>query len=90
MKKLSLSYGWAKFPMANRMGNLHKRMRITMLFGEQSWILDRIFDDMGLQNLEQYSIHVLKNAGHHVYADAAPEFNLKVLEEAETCDKETF
>ncbi|XP_046843579.1 1-acylglycerol-3-phosphate O-acyltransferase ABHD5-like isoform X2 [Xenia sp. Carnegie-2017] len=60
MKKLSLPYGWAKFPMVNRMGDLHKRMRITMLFGEQSWILDQYLKTWDYRTLSNTPFMSLK------------------------------
>ncbi|XP_020893261.1 1-acylglycerol-3-phosphate O-acyltransferase ABHD5 isoform X2 [Exaiptasia diaphana] len=37
-KHLSIPYGWAKFPMVNRVGNLDRRIPITFIYGARSWV----------------------------------------------------
>jgi len=84
-KSLTSGFGWAKNPMASRIGNFaRKDIPITLMYGEKSWI-DRksghLIED--LRKDSYVKINIIEDAGHHVYADNVDEFNKMVLF---TCD----
>ncbi|XP_074595572.1 1-acylglycerol-3-phosphate O-acyltransferase ABHD5-like [Brevipalpus obovatus] len=75
-KALSLPRGWAKYPMVYRIGELHEDISLTFIYGARSWI-DRepAIQIKYILGDSRVSLHIVKGAGHHVYADKAKEFN---------------
>ncbi|KAI1287022.1 (Lyso)-N-acylphosphatidylethanolamine lipase [Halotydeus destructor] len=75
-KALALPTGWAKFPIIQRIVELHADIDLTFLYGSRSWI-DRqpAFQIKYLLRDRSVDIHVIQGSGHHVYADKAEEFN---------------
>jgi len=82
------SFGWAKFPMIHRIPALRNDVPITFIYGARSWI-DRKPGEF-IQELRKDSfvdIHILRGAGHHVYADRCDEFNSLVLNASKAADE---
>jgi len=81
------SFGWAKYPMLPRILALPADVPITFIYGANSWIDSKpgkiIKETRGNSLVE---VHVLEDAGHHVYADKCDEFNLLVLQACEAAD----
>lgn len=69
-------FGWAKNPMIKRIHEVRDDVPITLLFGSRSWV-DSAAGDF-IQKVRPNSFvqsHIINQAGHHVYADRADEFN---------------
>lgn len=75
-KSLILPMGWAKYPMIQRVGELHSDIELTFIHGSKSWI-DRqpAIQIKYLLSDRSVEIHVIPGAGHHVYADKHDTFN---------------
>jgi len=75
---------WPLHPIGERMKGLNDDVPVSFLYGANTWM-----------NKEQGSItkeyrkncytnvKIIKNAGHHIYLDNTPEFNVSVLEACE-------
>lgn len=74
-------FGWAKNPMINRIHEIRSDVPITLLYGSRSWV-DSAGGDL-IQKVRPNSFvrsHIINQAGHHIYADRAEEFNRLVVE----------
>ncbi|XP_031562008.1 1-acylglycerol-3-phosphate O-acyltransferase ABHD5-like [Actinia tenebrosa] len=91
-KHLSIPYGWAKFPMINRIGKLDKRIPITFVHGARSWVENEsAYSVKHLRQDNYVDVQVIKGAGHHVYADRYEDFNKvvdKVFELVDTAQED--
>ncbi|CAM4918563.1 unnamed protein product [Rotaria socialis] len=66
---------WSKNPMIDRIHLIDERIPIHFLHGEQSWIeIDSSWIAQGKR--DNVFIDTMKDAGHHVYADAPDEFDI--------------
>ena len=86
-KTLSLPTGWAKNPMIQRIDKLDPSIDLSFIYGERSWI-DR---QPGIQIKQlcterSVEVHVIHNAGHHVYADKLEDFNRLVNKSCSDAD----
>lgn len=80
-------FGWAKNPMIKRIHEIRREVPITLLYGSRSWV-DSSGGDL-IQKMRPNSYvrtHIINQAGHHIYADRAEEFNRLVVE---TCNGKT-
>lgn len=78
-KKMSAMYGWAKFPMIDRIGLVDKNIPMTMLHGGDSWIsIDPSFETKQIRSDCYVRIEEVPDASHHVYADQPDAFNVLV------------
>jgi len=85
------NFGWAKYPMIHRLPALRNDVPITFIYGARSWI-DRKSGDC-IKDLRENSyvdVHILRGAGHHVYADNSEEFNSFVLKVSESADQKSI
>lgn len=75
-KSLTSGLGWAKFPMIQRIADLHPDINLTFIYGARSWI-DRqpALQIKCLLSDRSVDVHVIQGAGHHVYADKHELFN---------------
>lgn len=87
-RSMMSGFGFAKFPMLNRVDSLHKEVPMTMIYGSRSWV------DHGpggqIQQLRKGSyvdVQVINGAGHHVYADKCEQFNGIVLQACKVADR---
>ncbi|CAF0778729.1 unnamed protein product [Adineta steineri] len=68
-------FAWAKEPMVDRIHLLDERTPIYFLHGDQSWITSE--SSFIIQEKRQnVFVETVKGAGHHIYADAAVEFEM--------------
>lgn len=73
-------FGWAKSPIMNRIHELEKEIPITFLYGSRSWVDNANGETIkSLRPKSFVNVEIIKNAGHHVYADRAEEFNELVV-----------
>ncbi|KAK3858515.1 hypothetical protein Pcinc_035298 [Petrolisthes cinctipes] len=73
---LMAGFGWAKYPMLQRMDSLRKGLPITLIYGSRSWVdHDPGFQIKYMRQDSYVDVQVINGAGHHVYADRAREFN---------------
>ncbi|XP_042239511.1 (Lyso)-N-acylphosphatidylethanolamine lipase-like isoform X2 [Homarus americanus] len=73
---LMAGFGWAKYPMIQRMDSLRKGMPMTLIYGSRSWVdRDPGFQIKYMRNDSYVNVQVIPGAGHHVYADKAEIFN---------------
>lgn len=75
-KSLTAGLGWAKYPMIQRIAELHPDINLTFIYGARSWI-DRqpALQIKCLLSDRSVDVHVIQGAGHHVYADKHELFN---------------
>ena len=80
-RALSEPIAYAKNPLEDRLKALDKNVRLSFLFGEYTWMSKsaglRVFESRIDGKTGCYSI--IPNAGHHIYADNALEFNRQVI-----------
>ena len=75
-KNMNVSYGWAKFPMIDRISDVDKNIPITMIHGSESWIsIESSYQTKYLRKDSFVDIRIILDAGHHVYADQPDNFN---------------
>ena len=79
------SFGWAKFPMINRISALKEDVPLTFIYGARSWV-DQKTGHQLKDMRKDVSVFVIEGAGHHVYADNYQEFNRMVLQECENAE----
>lgn len=80
---------WAKNPMIKRIHEIRHDVPITLLYGSRSWV-DSSAGDI-IQKLRPNSYvkwHVINQAGHHIYADKADEFNKLVVDACNEVENE--
>ncbi|XP_021941395.1 protein ABHD4 isoform X2 [Zootermopsis nevadensis] len=88
-RAMSVSFGWAKHPMVNRIDALREDVPITLLYGSRSWV-DHTSGELIHEKRQDshVNIQVISGAGHHVYADKAETFNRHVIEACKLADSE--
>ena len=73
--------GYSKHPLINRINDFDKKLPITVLYGEKSWVA-KLFDFTTLEDEftdQSYcDIKVVRNAGHHIFSDNPNDFNMYV------------
>ncbi|XP_071785530.1 (Lyso)-N-acylphosphatidylethanolamine lipase-like [Asterias amurensis] len=75
-KSMSQMLGWAVNPMVRRVEQLSKKVPVTAIYGEDSWMNRAGGEKLKDIRKDAYTkVHVLKEAGHHVYADRTTAFN---------------
>lgn len=88
---LMSGFGWAKYPMIQRMDSLRKEVPITLIYGSRSWVdRDPGFQMKYLRKDSYVDVQVVQGAGHHVYADRASLFNDRVNTVGEYVDNGTL
>lgn len=69
-------FGWAKNPMIKRVHSIRDDIPITLIYGSRSWVDSTAGEIIAKSRPNSYVDSVVINqAGHHVYADKADEFN---------------
>lgn len=83
------SFGWAKYPMVNRMDSLRSDIPITLIYGGRSWVDNSAGEKIKeLRSATSYvNLVVINGAGHHVYADRSDIFNKHVNEACSISDQ---
>jgi abhydrolase domain-containing protein 4 len=78
------SFGWARKPMINRIHEMRDDVPLTLVYGSKSWVDHSSGNIIKNARPKSYvNVHVIHNAGHHVYADQPQEFNSIIVK---TCD----
>lgn len=77
-KRMSEMYGWAKYPMIHRIGEMDKNIPMTMIHGSESWIDCSPSYQIKNSRSGYVDVQVITHAGHHVYADQPWAFNQAV------------
>lgn len=84
---MSVSLGWAKHPMVNRIHALRKDIPVTLLYGSRSWVDNASGEFLREKRPDSHvNIQVITGAGHHVYADKPETFNRYVIEACNVAD----
>ena len=79
------SFGWAKFPMINRINALKTDVPVTFVYGARSWVDHN--PGLQLKSMRQnVEVHVIQGAGHHVYADNYNDFHSIVNKACESVE----
>lgn len=77
-------FGWAKNPMIRRIHEIRSDIPITLLYGKKSWVDSSAGDLIQKVRPSSYvKTHIIDQAGHHIYADRADEFNRLIVEACE-------
>ncbi|KAK6623957.1 hypothetical protein RUM44_010813 [Polyplax serrata] len=82
-------FGWAKYPIINRMDLLRRDVPITLIYGARSWVDNSASDKIKeIRSGTSYvNVIVINGAGHHVYADRSETFNKHVNEACSISDR---
>nr|XP_019946903.1 PREDICTED: 1-acylglycerol-3-phosphate O-acyltransferase ABHD5 [Paralichthys olivaceus] len=84
-KNMTISFGWAKRPMLQRMDQLHPKIPITIIYGSRSSVDSN--SGSTIKKMRPHShveIITIRGAGHYVYADQPEDFNHRV---SQACEK---
>lgn len=74
--------------MINRVHEIQDNVPITLLYGSRSWVDSSAGEHIHKKRPNSFvQSHVINQAGHHVYADRAAEFN-RLIREACQFDEE--
>ena len=72
-------FAWAKDPVISRISNIDENLRVSVIYGEDSWIQPKLTEESlqeaGVRNMENIEVFTIPEARHHVYADQFEEFN---------------
>jgi pimeloyl-ACP methyl ester carboxylesterase len=80
-------FGWAKNPMIKRIHEIRHDVPITLLYGSRSWVDSSGGEHVAKLRPNSYvQSHIINQAGHHIYADRAEEFNRLVVEACRKLD----
>lgn len=83
-KTLNEGFGWAKRPMLERIGDVDSSISMTFIHGSHSWIDNRIgYEVKYIRGDSFVDVQIVRQAGHHIYADRPQLFNNIVCR---TCD----
>lgn len=75
-KAMMTQYGWARYPMVNRITEMHKGVPMTFVYGSKSWVDKQ--PGLQVQQLREDSevdVEIIDGAGHHIFADRPDQFN---------------
>lgn len=77
---LTVPIGWAANPLCDRLHELDPEIPVTFLYGQYSW-MDRTAAVPLMEKMENETrLHVIPDAGHHIYLDNSHEFHFRVLQ----------
>ena len=63
--------------MVHRFSDVNPNIPVTILYGSESWMA-KLFDFNSLYSIREngyLDVQTIENAGHHIFADKADEFN---------------
>ncbi|KAF4088144.1 hypothetical protein AMELA_G00079220 [Ameiurus melas] len=84
-KNMTISYGWAKRPMLQRIGLIHCDIPITVIYGSRSSIDGHSGNSIKeMRPNSHVELIAIRGAGHYVFADQPEDFNHRVLHVCET------
>ena len=76
---LSDNFAWAAEPLIRRLSLLQPELKVTVIYGEESWISPRLTETETEAHRKNISILTIPDATHHVYVDQFEMFNEIVL-----------
>ena len=76
---MSDNFGWAAKPLIRRLSLLEPELKVTVIYGEDSWISSKLTEAELEAHRKNISILTIPQATHHVYADQFEIFNDIVL-----------
>jgi pimeloyl-ACP methyl ester carboxylesterase len=83
-KSMTYQFGWAKNPMVDRVRDIPASLSMTLIYGSRSWVDYGVGYEVKYRRADSYvDVEVIREAGHHVYADKSELFNSLVNR---TCD----
>ena len=67
--------------MLPRLRDLRKDLKVTFIYGADSWIYQVTYDDLSENVGNDHAINIItiEDARHHVYADQYEEFNSIII-----------
>ncbi len=71
---------WAKQPLFTRLPELTPDIKVTMLYGSNTWMSKDIGLDLAQKMGDRASYTLIENSGHHIYIDNYHQFNAQVLQ----------
>lgn len=75
-RSLAMPLAWAKNPLIKRISGIDKSVQITFVYGSRSWIdFQTGFEVKNILKGHNVSVHVIDEAGHHLFADQPELFN---------------
>ena len=72
---MSDDFAWAADPLVRRLSLLQPELKVTMIYGEESWISPKLTEAEIEDHGKNISILTIPEATHHVYADQFEMFN---------------
>ena len=79
MKALNLGFGWAARPILPRIMELDKKLKVSFIYGEDSWMDPRSgYSAKYILGTGRVTVDLVPDVGHHVYS-SAKRFNSIVL-----------
>ena len=76
---MSDDFAWAVNPLVRRLPLLQPELKVTVIYGEDSWISPKLTEAEIEAHRKNISILTIPEATHHVYADQLEKFNEIVL-----------
>ncbi|KAI5618136.1 1-acylglycerol-3-phosphate O-acyltransferase ABHD5 isoform X1 [Silurus asotus] len=84
-KNMTISYGWAKRPMLQRVGLIRSDIPITVIYGSRSSIDGHSGNSIReMRPNSHVELIAIRGAGHYVFADQPEDFNHRLLRVCET------
>eukprot|EP01117_Protostelium_nocturnum_P009962 TRINITY_DN354_c0_g1_i1.p1 TRINITY_DN354_c0_g1~~TRINITY_DN354_c0_g1_i1.p1 ORF type:complete len:385 (-),score=146.94 TRINITY_DN354_c0_g1_i1:128-1282(-) len=80
---LSSGLAWASNPLQDRLIHLDKKVGLTMIYGEDTWMDRKAGYSVAKQLGSRASFHTIPDAGHHCYIDNWEYFNTLLSKELE-------
>lgn len=81
-------FGWAKNPLINRIHEMRDDVPLTLIYGSKSWVDNTSGDIIKKSRPKSYvNVHIINQAGHHVYADTPSEFNSIIVKTCKISDE---
>jgi pimeloyl-ACP methyl ester carboxylesterase len=87
-KNMAQHYGWAKLPMLPRISDIPASVSMTAIYGSRSWVDYNVGYEIKYKRQNSFvDIQVVRDAGHHIYADKPELFNKIVCQTCKLVDE---
>eukprot|EP00794_Sanderia_malayensis_P019225 gene19225-21152_t len=78
-KGMTISFGWAKYPMIHRVKDIDPDVPMTLLYGSRSWVDSTTgYNVKYIRSKSNVDVQIIRGAGHHIYSDQPERFNWTV------------
>ncbi|KII68219.1 Abhydrolase domain-containing protein 4 [Thelohanellus kitauei] len=75
-RSLSMPLAWAKSPLIKRISTMDPAVQISFVYGSRSWIdFQTGYEVKDILKDSTVNVHVIDEAGHHLFADQPSTFN---------------